>query len=281
MPVENKSLAKGLAVIETLAGNARPLTAVELSQQLKLARPTLYRILATLLRCGFVVREDGKPYFRWSLKLLDLGHQVLECTDLLEAARPILRDLAAKFRETVHLAVEEEGRMVYLDKVEGSGPFCTNSRPGRRVPMHCTGLGKSVLAYLPAERVRSILSHHGMHPGTPRTIGTLAGMERELARVRRQGYAIDDVEFEDGVRCVGAPVFDHRGVPIAAISVSAPVSRMTRSRARQVGSILRDATAGVSRAIGWRLHAATLRTGGPPAGGGAGGRCRRRRADRE
>ncbi|HSB78035.1 MAG TPA: IclR family transcriptional regulator [Candidatus Methylomirabilis sp.] len=277
MPVENKSLVKGLAVIETLAGNARPLTAVELSQQLKLARPTLYRILATLLRRGFVIREDGKPYFRSSLKLLDLGHQVLECTDLLEAARPVLRDLAAQFRETVHLAVEEEGRMVYLDKVEGSGPFCTNSRPGRRVPMHCTGLGKAVLAHLPADKVRSILTQHGMHPETPRTILTMAGMERELARVRRQGYAIDDVEFEDGVRCVGAPVFDHRGVPIAAISVSAPVSRMSRTRAQQVGSILREATTKVSRAMGWRLHAATLRAEGPPDGGDVGGKSRRRR----
>ncbi len=89
--------------------------------------------------------------------------------------------------------------MVYLDKVEGSGPFCTNSRTGRRVPMHCTALGKSVLAHL-SERARREPScvRHGMLRGTSRTIVTVSDMDRELTRVRRQGYAIDDVEFEDG-----------------------------------------------------------------------------------
>jgi len=269
--MENKSLAKALVLMETLAASPRPLTAVDLSQQLKIARPTVYRILSTLVRHGFVIREDGSPCFRASLKLLELGHQVLERTDLHEAARPTLCDLAAEFRETVHLAVEEGGRMVYLDKVEGPGPFCTNSRIGRRVPMHCTGLGKAVLAHLPADKLRAILSRHGMLRGTPRTIVTMAGIERELARVRRQGFAIDDVEFEDGVRCVGVPVFDHLGVPVAAISISAPVSRMSRAHARRVGLILRNAVAKVSTAIGWRPNAATSRMGGRAVGGGIAG----------
>jgi DNA-binding IclR family transcriptional regulator len=123
--------------------------------------------------------------------------------------------------------------------------------------MHCTALGKSVLAHLPGERVRAILSRHGMLRGTPRTIVTVSDMERELDRVRRQGYAIDDVEFEEGVRCVGAPILDHRGIPIAAISVSAPVSRMRQARAHKVGRILRDAVAEVSRTLGWRPAAGT------------------------
>jgi IclR family acetate operon transcriptional repressor len=255
--VENKSLAKSLAVLEALATSSRPLTAAQLGQQLKLTRPTVYRILGTLTRHEYVTRPPDGPFYRPSFKLLELGHQVLERTDLLDAARPTLRQLAAQFRETVHLAVEEGGRVVYLDKVEGSGPFCTNSRTGRRVPMHCTALGKSVLAHLPGERVRAILSRHGMLRGTPRTIVTVSDMERELDRVRRQGYAIDDVEFEEGVRCVGAPILDHRGIPIAAISVSAPVSRMRQARAHKVGRILRDAVAEVSRALGWRPAAGT------------------------
>ena len=85
--------------------------------------------------------------------------------------------------------------------------------------MHCTALGKAVLAFLPPQRVRTILVRQGMARHTPRTIMAVSAMERELSRVRRQGYAVDDVEFEDGVRCVGAPIFDHRGTPIAAISV--------------------------------------------------------------
>lgn len=256
--MENKSLAKALAVLEALSASQRPLSAAQLGRQLKLTRPTVYRILGTLSRYEYVTRHPDGPFYRPSFKLLELGHQVLERTDLLDAARPTLRQLAGQFRETVHLAVEEEGRMVYLDKMEGSGPFCANSRTGRRVPMHCTALGKSVLAHLPPERVRAILGRHGMLRATPRTIVTVSDMERELDRVRRQGYAIDDVEFEEGVRCVGAAILDHRGIPVAAMSVSAPVSRMRQARAHQVGRILRDAVAEASRALGWRPAA------GPP-----------------
>ena len=117
--------------------------------------------------------------------------------------------------------------------------------------MHCTALGKAVLAFLPPQRARAILTRHGMTRHTPRTIMAAPGLERELARVRRQGYAVDDVEFEDGVRCVGAPIFDHRGNPIAAISVSAPASRMPLARAHEVGAIVSDGVAGISRAMGW------------------------------
>jgi IclR family acetate operon transcriptional repressor len=141
--------------------------------------------------------------------------------------------------------------MVYLDKLEGSGPFCTNSRLGRSVPMHCTALGKSVLAFLPPQKTRAVLVHHGMPRHTPRTIVAFPALEREFARIRRQGYAIDDVEFEDGVRCVGAPIFDHRGTPIAAISVSAPLSRMPLARIHAVGAMVRNGAASISRAMGW------------------------------
>lgn len=250
-PVENRSLAKALSLIEALASSPRPLTAVQLSHSLKITRPTIYRILKTLAQHGFVAREEDGPFYRLSFKLLDLGHRVLERTDLLEAARPVLRKLGEHCRETVHLAIPEDGRMVYLDKLEGSGPFCTHSRLGRSVPMHCTALGKAVLAFLPSQKTQALLVRPGMARYTPRTIVAMPAMLRELARVRRQGYAIDDVEFEDGVRCVAAPVFDHRGTPIAAISVSAPVSRMPLGKAHGVGALVRDGVASISRAMGW------------------------------
>jgi IclR family acetate operon transcriptional repressor len=247
----NRSLTKALALIEALASSSHPLTAVQLGRILKLTRPTIYRILTTLTLHGFVIREEGGPSYRLSFKLLDLGQRVLEGTDLLEVARPVLRKLGAHCHETVHLAVPEDGRMVYLDKMEGSGPFCTNSRLGRSVPMHCTALGKSVMAFLPPAKMRGIQMRHGMPRYTPRTIVARSPMDRELARVRRQGYAIDDVEFEEGVRCLGAPIFDHRGTPIAAISISAPLSRMPLARTPELGAMVREGAASVSRAMGW------------------------------
>ncbi len=263
--MEIRSLAKGLSVIEALASSPSPLTAVQLSRQLKLTRPTLYRILGTLAEHEFVTREEASAFYRLTFKLLDIGQRVLEQTDLLDAARPVLRKLGTRCRETVHLAVPEGGWMVYLDKLDGAGPFCTYSRPGGRVPMHCTALGKAVLAHLSANRVRAILVQRGLSRHTVRTIVTVPAMERELARVQRLGYAMDDVEFEEGVRCVGAPVFDYRGIPIAAISVSAPVSRMPLARAHEVGALLRETVGQVSRAMGWRPTPAVLPRKAAPA----------------
>ncbi len=253
--VGNRSLAKALALIEALAANPRPLTANQLSRGLKITCPTVYRILSTLAQHGYVIREEGGPSYRPSFKLLDLGQRVLEGTDLLESARTVLRKLGAQCHETVHLAVPENGRMVYLDKLEGKGPFCTHSRLGRSVPMHCTALGKAVLAFLPPQKTQKVLMRHGLPKHTSRTIIRFACMERELARIRRLGYAVDDVEFEEGVRCVGAPIFDHCGTPIAAISVSAPLSRMPLAKTSVVGAMVREGAAGISRLMGWGVGA--------------------------
>src|SRR5262249_29757172 len=126
----SQTLDKGLAALETLAEHPTALTAGELAQALKFARPTVYRILTSLVASGFVTHDQSRGVYRPSFKLLDLGHRLLQSTDLLEASRPVLQHLHAQCRETVHLAVPEAGRMVYLDKLEGAGPFCMYSRIG-------------------------------------------------------------------------------------------------------------------------------------------------------
>lgn len=132
--------------------------------------------------------------------------------------------------------------------------------------MHCTALGKAVLAFLPPPRVRAILDRRGMLGYTAKTIVTAAAMESDLARIRQRGYAVDDIEFEEGVRCVGVPIFDHRGLPTAAMSVSAPVSRMSKARVREVGAALAVGAAQASRAMGWRPDSAPARAAGTVGG---------------
>ena len=247
----NRSLAKALATLEALAASPRGLTALELGRTLRLPRATVYRILGTLGEHRYVERVDGNRAYRLSLKLLDLGSRVLQGVDLLETARPVLHDLHRRCQETIHLAVCEGGRMVYLNKIEGAGPFVMKSRVGASMPMHSTALGKAVLAFLPATRVDAILAQHGMPRRTPRTIMSRPALERGLARVRRQGFALDNVENEDDVRCVGAPVFDHHGLPVAAVSISAPVSRVSLTRALKLGALLREQTRAISGSLGW------------------------------
>lgn len=247
----NRSLAKALVAIDTLAASPGGLTALELGRALRLPRATVYRILATLGDHGYVERADGTRAYRLSLKLLDLGSRVLQGMDLLERAQPILRDLHRGCLETVHLAICEGGRMVYLYKLEGTGPFTMKSRVGASMPMHSTALGKAVLAFLPAAAVDAILAQHGLPRRTPRTIVSRSTLERELARVRRRGYAIDDIENEEGVRCVGAPVFDQQGLPAAAVSISAPASRIPLTRAPKLGALVREHAGRISATLGW------------------------------
>lgn len=247
----SRSLEKGLGILDALAGSPKPLSVSELARSLKVARPTVYRLLASLLDHGYVTRDRARGRFRPSFKLLDIGHRLLQVTDLLDAARPVLRELQARSGETVHLAVPERGRMVYIDKLADDAAFCATSRLGKGVPMHCTALGKAVLAFLPVATVESIVAEHGQAPRTARTIVTWDGLEQELALVRRRGYALDDGEIEEGVRCVGAPILDVHNAPIAALSVSAPAARMPLTRVHDVGATVRDGAQTASRAFGW------------------------------
>src|SRR5262249_42964609 len=158
----SRSLERALATLEALAVSPAPISAGALARSLKLARPTVYRILAGLVEHGYVTHDRQRGLYRLSFKLLDLGHQPLRATDLLQAARPALAELQEHCRETAHLAVPEAGRMVYLDKLEGAGPFCMHSRIGASVPMHCTSLGKAVLAFLPRPDVEAIVTANGL-----------------------------------------------------------------------------------------------------------------------
>ena len=249
--IGSRSVGKALATLEALAVAPRPVSAGALARSLKLARPTVYRILSSLADHGYVTHDRQRGLYRLSFKLLDLGHQALKGTYLLQAARPALAELQEQCRETVHLGVPEGGRMVYLDKLEGAGPFCMHSRIGASVPMHCTALGKAVLAFLPRPAVEAIVAAHGLPRRTPRTLVTWPALEQELTRVRQRGYAVDDVEMEEDVRCIGAPVFDYQGGPVAALSVSAPTVRMPLARARAVGGAVCESARAVSRAMGW------------------------------
>jgi DNA-binding IclR family transcriptional regulator len=157
---------------------------------------------------------------------------------LLAAARPHLQRLAEQTRETVKLGVLSEGEVLILAAVESPYQLHTRGDEGKRAPLHCTGVGKAILAVLPPEHVREIAARRGLPRYTPRTITSLDRLEQELVLVRSRGYALDWEENEAGVVCVAAPVPDPQGGLVASISVSAPISRMTRARvsrlARQV-----------------------------------------------
>lgn len=246
-----QSVDRVFALLDALGKAGRPLPVKELSSRVRLPRPTVYRLLETLAGQGAVVATDSG--FAIGPKVLWLAAQRLEQVELRTVGRPILLELRNQTGETAHLAVLEQGQVVYIDKVESHGPLRMASAVGKIMPAHSTALGKAMLACSPPERVREILRMNGMPRRTSNTITDLKQFFEELATVRARGFSIDNVENEEGIRCVGASIFDHRGEVAGAISLSGAASSLTLDRIRkELGPRVRDAAQRISLDLGWK-----------------------------
>lgn len=238
-----------LAVLDQLS-RQRAVGLEELSRQLKLAKPTVYRFLLTLQELGYARRIDGE---RWamSMKMFNMGSRALDHLDLHAAARPIAEQLAEELGETVHMGVLDGDSAVYVLKIESKYTIRMYSRVGRRMPLYCTAIGKVLLAWMtPAERDEA-LEGVRLVAFNPRTITTRAALDAAVAQVRQQGYAVDDEEREDGVHCIGAPVFDYTGAVVAAISVSWPTFRFTPGEEGEKIERTKEAAARISAILGY------------------------------
>ena len=252
-----QSVERVIVLLNALGRAGRPLSARELSAAASLPRPTVYRLMHTLSGHGMIAAADGR--FVIGPRVLWLAGQRLEQIELRAAGRPVLLELRDRTGETVHLGVLEQGQVVYIDKTEAPGPMRMASAIGKIMPAHSTALGKAMLAHLTTDRVTHILDLWGMARRTPHTITDRRKFLTELAVIRARGYAIDNVENEDGVRCVAAPIFDHRGVVSGAVSLSGSTRTITLVRVRRsLGPLVHRAAARISRAVGW---SGTFRSG--------------------
>ncbi len=245
-----QSVERAVALLELLGRAGRPLTAVELAAASSLPRPTVYRLLQTLATHGMISASDHR--FAIGPRVLWLAGQRLEQIELRAAGRPVLLELRDRTGETAHLGVLEQGQVVYIDKTEAPGPMRMASAIGKIMPAHSTALGKAMLAHLPAGEVAAVLDLWGLPRRTPRTITDRRRFAAELAAVRARGYAVDNVENEEGVRCVAAPIFDHAGRVAGAVSLSGSTRTITLARVRRsLGPLVRRAAERISRAVGW------------------------------
>lgn len=262
-PLVLTTLDKGLRVLEALGHpEARDgLTLTELAQRLGMHRTTLFRFLVTLRQRGYIERDPDTDRYRLGIGLLTLAASLLNNLDIRQVARPVLLALRDSTQELVHLAVMSENEVVTVDRIEGRRSLSLHTEVGARRPAYCTASGKAMLAYLPPHRVSAILAG-GMPAITPRTITTPAVMADHLAEIRRLGYALDDEERTEGVRCVAAPVFGHDGEIIAAISLAAPTLRFDAERIAAVGGEVAAAATTISRRLGFSGRPLTRIEGG-------------------
>lgn len=220
-----RSVERALSILESFVEAGPELTLTQISTRTRLTPSTAYRLVSNLVRLGYL-SPDGRADYRLGNSVLRLAGAVLTQLDLRQKAAPALERLRDDTKETVHLATLDDQRIIYLDKMEGLYAIgMTGSRVGKTAPVHCTGLGKVMIAMGDEAQRRRILRSE-LRPHTPRSITDPAKLRAHLEKVREQGYALDFGEYEAEVRCVAAPVRDHSGRVVAAISVSGPAQRM-------------------------------------------------------
>jgi DNA-binding IclR family transcriptional regulator len=198
----------------------------DISRALGLKKATTHRLLASLRRRGIVAQDPVSRRYRLGLKLWELGQMATTQIDWIGRVRPLLQELTDRVGETTHLAVLNDGQVLYVEKVESTRSLRMPSQVGRRLPAHCTGVGKALIAFLPEEVTRAIVVRRGLTRFTRNTITDPALLEAELARVRERGYSVDNEEIEEGLVCIGAPIRDHSSHVVAAVSMAGPSSRV-------------------------------------------------------
>lgn len=246
------TLDNGLRVLDVLANDVsgEGLTLTEVARHLDMHRTTVFRLLATLRPRGYISRDTRTDRYRLGPKLLSLSSALLGQLDLRQVARPSLIALRDKAGELVHLTILDGDDVVTIDRLEGTQSLSLQTEMGARRPMYCTASGKAILAHQSLDRVLRVLDA-GMPAVTNTTITDRDAMLKHLEQVRNHGYAVDDEERIEGVRCVAAPVFGHDHSVLGAISIAAPAIRMSWERVLLLGEEVRLTAETVSRQFGF------------------------------
>ncbi|MFQ9872118.1 MAG: IclR family transcriptional regulator [Oscillospiraceae bacterium] len=232
---KNQSVEKVLRIIEFMCESGGPMRLQDLARSLELPQSTALRFLNTLMQNGYVCQDPDSLKYYLSMKLCKLGNMVSTKIDFRGIVRPFMEELAAKCEESVCLAIENNMEMVYIDFVDGPDKMLrTLQRIGRTAPMHCTGVGKVHLLNYDCSMLNQYIQLKGLNPLTNHSITTREALVVELEKIRKQGFAIDDEECENGARCLAAPIYDFTGKIVGAISVSGPTNRMTYDRLTQI-----------------------------------------------
>ena len=244
-------LDRALAILEILSQEGPDLSLAEISEKLQLHKSTAHRLIMVLERYKLIEKNSMSGRYRLGLKLFELGTRAVSQLDLRERARPLLERVVLETGETVHLCIRDDAEVVYLDKVEPTRSVRMATSVGRRNPAYATAVGKAIMAYLSDAEVEAMVHKQGLKPLTANTIVTLYELKAELAKIRKRGYAIDDEEIEEGVRCVGCVVRGHSGEPVAAISVSGPAFRVTKEKVELIAKPVVAAARALSASLGF------------------------------
>jgi DNA-binding IclR family transcriptional regulator len=256
-------ISKVLKILEVLQGSGSGLGLKAISDATGIHKSTAHRFLKHLEREGYLICTEAGAYLIGP-RLSQMTARVNPQANLQTVARPVLWELWKSTQETVNLAVLDQNTVLYVEVMESPHEFRLSSRVGTRRPLHATALGKALAAFLPDDARDSILSTISFQPSTQKTIMNMVQFRRELQKIQRQGYALDDEEAVLGARCVSAPVLDSRGEAVGAVSVSGPVTRLSLNQVATLADAVTSAARSISVAMGF--HAGVTRTDIRPSG---------------
>lgn len=248
-----QSVDRSLQILELLKEKPEGMGITELANKLDVAKSTIHRLVSTLESHQYIQRSADQTSYRLGLKFIEMYHVVVDELNILEVARNVLEELSERTSKIAHLVmIEEDHQVIYLDKVETQSTIRIYSRTGRKAPLHCTGVGKAILAYSSDEKLNDFLSTKELFKLTDRTITDATEFQNELEKVRQNGFAIDDEEHEEGIRCIAVPIFDHLGSATYAISITGTVPQMSEERLAEYLPILKQAGKEISRRLGYK-----------------------------
>jgi IclR family KDG regulon transcriptional repressor len=247
------AVGRALDILELLL-DTPDISAPEITERLGLPRTTVHELVTTLADRSYLIPVPGQPTrYRLGLRLFLLGSSFADRLDMSREAQAVAQEVAADCDETVHVALLEGTDVVYIAKVDSTHPVRMVSAVGRRLPAHCTGVGKMLLSGLPAEALDARYPRNRpLQAMTPHSITSPAKLRTHLAEVRKAGMAYDDCESNAAVYCVAAPVYEHSGAMVAAMSISVPNIRWADRSREEWAELVRSGADALSRRLGHR-----------------------------
>jgi len=249
-----QSIDRALQVLELFSLEKPEWGITEISKALNIYKSNVHNVLTTLAEKGFVMKDSKTDKYKLGIKFFELGSIVIKNMDLRKIAHPYIEELSKEFNETVHLGVLDKGRVVSIEREESDKSLCSHVEIGKRTPLHCTAVGKAIMAYLSEDEIKLIIREKGLEKFTENTITTKKDLENEFKKIRKQGHAVDKIEHEEGVRCVAGPIRDYTGKVVASMSISGPAFRINESNIPNIAKKVKEYCDYISKEMGYNFN---------------------------
>lgn len=250
----NQSIDRALQILCLFSLEKPQWTLTEISEQLNFYKSTVHNSLAALAHRGFIQKDAATEKYSLTIKLFELGSVVLQNLDIRKLSHPVMEALEAEFGETVHLGILSGFEVLSIEQMETARSLRPTMFVGKRAPLHCTAVGKALLAHMPADAVAQLARDGLLRSYTAQTITDRQQLLAALDAIRSQGFAIDDREHEDDVRCAAAPIWDHNNQVAASLSISGPAVRMDETRTAAMAQRLKTECGKLSKKMGCFIH---------------------------